>query len=73
MIAGAILSSNVVERVHFSDDISLGSHNDFEGNYLCNDWAEIFCEYNMDDILVGSICHMSEMDEECLGIFLVSI
>ena len=40
---------------------------------MCNDWVETFCEYNIDDQLNGSIFHLSEMDEECLGIFSVSI
>ena len=61
------------ERGLFTDDISLENGNGFEGNDMCSDWVEIFCEYNIDDRLDGSICHLSEMDEECLSIFSVSI
>ena len=49
------------------------SLNDFEGNDTCNDWMETFCEYNIDDQFDEFLSHLSEMDEECLGIFLVSI
>ena len=43
VIADAIFSSDVGERGHFSDDISLENGNDFEGNGTCNDWVEAFC------------------------------
>ena len=69
MIADAILTLDVGKRGHFSNDISLENGNDFEGNDMCNDWAEIFCEYNIGHHFDGSICHLSEMDEECFGIF----
>ena len=73
MIADAILSLDVGKRGHFRDDISLENGNDFEGNEMYNDWVETFSEYNIDDQLDGSIGHVSEMNEECLGIFSVSI
>ena len=61
VIADATLSLDVGERGHFSNDICLENGNDFEENDMCNDWAE------------ASVCHLSEMDEECLGVFSVSM
>ena len=71
--ADAIFSSDIGKKGHFSEGISLENGNDFEGNVMCNDWAELFCEYNIHVQLDGSVCHLSKMDEECLGIFSVSI
>ena len=51
MIAHAILSTDMDKRGHFSYDISLEDDDDFQGNDMCNDWAEILCEYNIDDQL----------------------
>ena len=56
------------KRGHFSDDISLDSGNDFEGNDTCNEWVETFYEYNIDNQLDGSVCHLSEKDEKRWGI-----
>ena len=65
---------NIVgNRVHFSDDIFLDIGNDIEEDDICNDWTEPFCNYVTCDQLDGSVCHLSENDEECLGIFLVGI
>ena len=61
------------KRGHFSDDTYLDNGNDFKENDMCHDLVDVFCEYNMNDQLDGSVCHLSEMDEECLGIFSVSI
>ena len=52
---------------------SLDIGNDIEGNNMCNDWTVIFCKYVMDDLLNGSFCHLSEIDDECMNIFSVSI
>ena len=49
VIADAILSLDFDKRWHFSDGISLNNGNDFEENDMCNDLAETFCEYNIDD------------------------
>ena len=73
VIADAILSSDIGERMHFSDGISLENGNEFEGNNICNDWAATFCEHDIDDQLDGSVCHLSEMDEQYLGICSVSV
>ena len=64
MIADAILSLDVGKRGHLSNDISLEIGNDFGGNDMVNDWAETFCEYNIDNQLNGPICHLSETDKE---------
>ena len=63
VIADAILHSDMGKEGHLSDNISLENGNDVKGNDICNDWAETFCEYNIDDQLDGSVCHLSEMDE----------
>ena len=72
-IAYVIQSSEMGKRGNFRDGISLEIGNDIEGNDICCDWMETFCECNIDDQLNGSVFHLSEMGEECLGIFLVSI
>ena len=64
MIADVILSSDIGKIGHFGDGISRENGDDLEGNDMCNNWAETFCEYNVDDQLHGSVCHLSEMDEE---------
>ena len=69
MITDAILSLDVGKRGHFSGDISLENDNDLEGNDMCNDLAETFCEYSIDNQFNVSICHFSEIYEECLGFF----
>ena len=51
MIADVILNS-----AEISDDI--------EGNEIASDWTEMFCEYNIDDQLDGSLCYLSQSDEE---------
>ena len=61
-IADAMLSSDMGKRRQVSDVISLENGNDFDGNDICNDWAEAFCENNINDQLDGSVCHLSEMD-----------
>ena len=71
--ADAILNSDVGKRGHFNNEISLENGNDFKGNDMCNDCVETYCEYNIENQLGGSICHLSEMDEECLDIFSVTI
>ena len=71
--ADAILSYDICKRGNFSDGISPAKGNDFEGNDMCNDWVESFCEYYINDQLDGSVCHLAEMDEKFLGIFSVSI
>ena len=73
VIADAILSLDISKRGYFSDGISLDNGNDLEENDMCNDWVENFCEYSIDKQLDGSVCHLFEMDEECMGIFSVSI
>ena len=73
VIADAKLSSDMGRRGHFSDGISLENGDDFEGNDIFNYWVETFCEYNIDDQLDGFVRHLSRIDEECLGIFSVSI
>ena len=69
MISDVILSKYMGKRGHFSDGISLQIGNDIERNDTCNDGIETFCEYDIDDKLDRSVCHLSEMDEECLGAF----
>ena len=78
MIADVMLSSethynSIGKKGHFSDDVFLEIGNDIEGNDICNDWMEMFCECDIDDQLDGSVCHLLEIGEECLGIFSVSI
>ena len=49
VIADVILTwetcyNSMGKRGHFSDGISFEIGNDMEGNYICNDWMETFCE-----------------------------
>ena len=73
VIAAVILSSDMGKRGHIVEGISFKYENDFERNDLCNDWVETFGEYNINDYFDVSVCHLSEMGEECLGIFLAYI
>ena len=78
VIADVILNletfyNSMGKRKHFSDGISLEIGNDIEVYDICNDWMETFCEYDIDDQLDGSVCHVSEIDEEWLGMFSLSI
>ena len=52
--------------------ISAEISDDIEGNDTCNDWSGKFCEYDIDDQLDGTVCHLSEIDEEFIDIFQVS-
>ena len=54
VIADVIISSETCynsmgKRGHSVDDISLEIGNNIDGNDVCNDWMEMFCEYNIDD------------------------
>ena len=35
-----------------------------EGNDRCDDWTEMFFEYDIHDQLHRSVCHLSKIDEE---------
>ena len=50
---------------HFSDRISFEIGYIITVNHICNDWTERFCEYDMDDQLDGSVCHLPDFNEEC--------
>ena len=53
--------------------ISAEISDDIEGNDIVNYWSGTFCEYDIDDQLDVSVCHLSEIDEEYIDIFHVSI
>ena len=57
------------KRGHFGDSFPFENDNDIKGKDKFNDWTETFCEYNIDYQLYGSVCHLSEISEECLDTF----
>ena len=57
---------------HKNDSIFSETSDYLEGNDISNDWLGVFYEYDINDQLDGSVCHLSEIDEEYIDVFQVS-
>ena len=58
---------------HNDGSISAEISHDIEGNGIGNDWSGNFCEFDIDDQLNGSVCNVSEVNEESIEIYSMSI
>ena len=57
---------------HKNNSISAEINDDIEQKDTGNDWSEMFCEYDIVDQFDGSVCQLSELDEEYIVMLQVS-